>query len=241
MKIPALLAVLSAVCALTPALRADVSSDSASSVSRSDQWLQRYYQNPRPADFLSAVHRMSHEGVISRADRIASSIGFFATVFAQNPQQVNYWLSQTSTLPESDRRVFAAAAWQAGHSRGATLLREMSRNSSDQIRQEIAELLTRGATPIKETPVLSESSMNLHWGAFLANGDDRHVLALLSAFGSGERNLSSSARYSLAQNAAAHDRVMQICRAQLDKQPEPLREELRAALNSAPSPRSNGS
>ncbi len=241
MKIPALLAVLSALCTLTPALRAGVSSDATASSSRSDQWLQRYYQNPRPADFLTAVHRMSREGMISRPDRAASSIGFFATVFAQNPQNVNYWLSQTAMLPEGDRRVFAAAAWQAGHPRGARLLREMSRNASIEVRQEIAGLLTRGSTPIKETPVLSESSMNLRWGAFLADGDDRHVLAVLSAFGSGERNLSSSARYSLAQNAAAHERVMQICRAQLDKQPEPLREELRAALNSASSPRSNGS
>lgn len=184
---------------------------------------------------------MSREGVISRPDKTASSIGFFATVFAQNPQNVSSWLSRTASLPEADRRVLAAAAWQAGHPVGAHMLREMSQNSSSEVQQDIAGLLERGAKPIAETPVLSESSMNLHWGAFLADGDDRHVLAVLAAFGSGEHNLSTSARYSLAQNAATHDRVMQICRAQLDKQPEPLREELRAALNSASAPRSNGS
>ena len=240
MKLAALLGALSALCALTPAVRADISIVPSSS-SRADAWLQRYYQNPRPDDFLTAVYTMSREGVISRADKTAASIGFFATVFAQNPQTVNYWLNQTSALPEADRRVLAAAAWQAGHPRGARLLREMSQNSSPEIQQDIAGLIERGSKPIAETPVLSESSMNLHWGAFLADGDDRHVLAVLAAFGSGEHNLSSAARYSLAQNAATHERVMQICRAQLDKQPEPLREELRAALNSASTPRSNGS
>ena len=240
MKVPALFAALGALCALTPALRADVSNDSAPS-SRADQWLQRYYQNPRPNDFLTAVYTMSRDGVISQKDRTATSIGFYATVFAQNPQNVNYWLAQTATLPEADRRVLAAAAWQAGHPRGAQLLREMSQNSSPEIRQEIAGLLERGATPITETPVLSESSMKLHWGAFLADGDDRHVLAVLAAFGSGEHSLSNSARYSLAQNAATHERVMQICRAQLEKQPEPLREELRSALNNVSTPRSSGS
>lgn len=238
MKLPALLAALSAMCVLTPALRSEVT-DSAPS-SRADRWLQQYYQNPRPDDFLTAVHTMSREGALSRTQNASASIGFFATVFAQNPQKVNFWLSQTATLPEADRRLLAAAAWQAGHPRGARLLRELSQHSSAEIQQEIALLLDRGAKPIKETPVLSESSMNLHWGAFLADGEDAHVLAVLAAFGSGQPNLSSSARYSLAQNAAAHERVMQICRAQLDKQPAQLREELRAALNSA-APQSNGS
>jgi hypothetical protein len=216
MKIPALLPLLGAIVALSSPIQAA----DTSAASRSDRWVQSYYQNPRPADFLTAVHSMSRDGVISGADRTAQSIGFFATVFAQNPQQVNYWLSQTSDLPEADRRVLAAAAWQAGHPRGARLLREMSTNSSAELRQEIAGLLERGAKPVSETPVL--------------------LLAVLSAFGSGERNLSSSARYSLAQNAARHGRVLEICRAQLDKQPEPLREELRAALNAATT-RSNGS
>jgi hypothetical protein len=235
MKASVVITLLGALAALSPAVRAaDVSASS------SDRWMQQYYQNPRPDNFLTSIHTMSRQGELARPENVATSIGFLATVFAQNPQHVNYWLSQTATLPEADRRVIAAAAWQAGNPRGARLLREMSESASTETRQEIAQLLDRGAKPIQETPVLSESSMNLHWGAFLADGDDRHVLAVLSAFGSGERNLSSSARYSLAQNAAQHQRVMDICRAQLDKQPEPLREELRAALNSAGT-RSNGS
>jgi hypothetical protein len=236
MKIPALLPLVSAVLALTSFSQAA----EIAARSNADRWLQSYYQNPRPADFLTAVHSLSREGALSAPDRVASNIGFFAAVFAQNPQNVNYWLAETATLPEADRRVLAAAAWQAGNPRGARLLREMSATSSAELRQEIAVLLERGAKPVSETPVLSDSSMNLRWGAFLADGDDRHVLAVLSAFGSGERNLSTSARFSLAQNAAHHQRVMEICRSQLDKQPEPLREELRAALNAA-TVRSNGS
>ncbi len=237
MKIPALICVLSATALATVTQAADVSV--ASRASSSERWIQNYYQNPRADDLLTAVHSLSRTGELSAEKNVATNIGFFAAVFEQNPQKVNYWLRETASLPEADRRVLAAAAWQAGSPRGAALLRDMSQRSTNEVRQEIAGLLERGATPVAETAVLSESSMNLHWGAFLASGDDRHVLAVLNAFGSGERNLSSSARFSLAQNAARHDRVMQVVRAQLDKQPEPLREELRAALNAA-SNTSNG-
>ena len=210
------------------------------SSSRAEKFIQNYYQRPNANNVAAALHMLSREGRLSDPSQVARNIGFLSSVFAQNPDRVNAWLSQTAELPEADRRVIAAAAWQAGNARGERLLKDMARTASPQVAQEIAGLVQRGSTPLTNMPVLSESSMNLHWGAFLANGDDRHVLAVLNAFGSGQENLSSSARFSLAQNAARHDRVMQVVRAQLDKQPEPLREELRAALNAAATS-SNGS
>jgi len=201
--------------------------------SRAEQWLARYYQNPRPDDLLVAVHELSREGYFERADQPATAIGFFATVFAQNPQDINLWLRETADLPEAHRRIIAAAAWQAGSPRGATVLREMAANSSHNVQVQIADLLQRGPSPVAETPVRSESSMNLQWGAFLASGDERHIVAVLAALGSGETQLTTAARYSLAQNAAEHRRVFDICRSQLDKQPAAVRSEIRAALNEA--------
>jgi hypothetical protein len=75
--------------------------------------------------------------------------------------------------------------------------------------------------------------MNFQWGAFLASGDERCIVNVLTALGSDEPGLATSARFALAQNAAAHPRVLDICRAQLDKQPESVRAELKAALNHA--------
>ena len=92
---------------------------------------------------------------------------------------------------------------------------------------------------IADTPVRSPASMRLQWGAFLATGDERHIVSILEAFGLNEPTLNSAARMSLARHAAAHPRVMEICRAQLDRQPDEIRGELRAALQAAaPAPRS---
>lgn len=205
----------------------------AATRSAGEQWLAHYYQNPQPEKLPLAVHQLSRDGYFEQAGQPATAIGFFATVFAQNPQNINYWLNETKDLPNSHRRILAAAAWQAGSPRGLTLLREMSANDGAELQKEIAALLEKGPTPVASTPVRSESSMNLQWGAFLANGSEQHIVAVLSALGSGEANVSTAARYSLAQNAVEHRRVVDICRAQLDKQPEAVRSEIRAALNEA--------
>lgn len=199
---------------------------------RGEAWLNQYYQNPRPADFLSAVHTLDRTGYFETTPAPVS-IGFFSGVFSQTPQHVQFWLNETSTLSARTRRILAAAAWQAGHPRGQRLLRELSTGATPETQAEIAQLIERGATPVADTPVRSPESMNLRWGAFLASGDARHVTSILAALGSNEPALTTAARYSLAQNAARHERVLQICQAELEKQPESIRAELRAALNAA--------
>jgi hypothetical protein len=197
------------------------------------QWVANYYQNPRPDDLLTAVYSLSRSGYFESVGQPAIAIGFFTTVFAQNPQQVNFWLAQSSALPAAHRRILAAAAWKSGSATGARMLREMSAYDETGLRDEIRQLLANGSEPVGATPVLSSSSMNLQWGAFLASGNELHIVNVLAALGSGEPGLASSARFALARNAAAHPRVLAICQAQLDKQPAAVRAELKAALNAA--------
>lgn len=223
--------------AVSSGLRADVS---ASSSQNSWQWVSQYYANPRPDDLLRVVHNLSRTDYFEAVGQPAIAIGFFSTVFAQNPQRIDLWLSQTKDLPERHQRILAAAAWKAGSARGARLMSEMSANDNAELRAEIRDLLASGSRPVAETPVLTASSMNLQWGAFLATGDERYVLNVLAALGSNERGLATSARFALAQNAAAHPRVLEICQAQLSKQPASVREELRAAINAASTGRQPG-
>lgn len=226
-----------ALLAVSSGLRADVS---ASSSQNSWQWVSQYYANPRPDDLLRVVHNLSRTDYFEAVGQPAIAIGFFSTVFAQNPQRIDLWLSQTKDLPERHQRILAAAAWKAGSARGARLMSEMSANDNAELRAEIRDLLASGSRPVAETPVLTASSMNLQWGAFLATGDERYVLNVLAALGSNERGLATSARFALAQNAAAHPRVLEICQAQLSKQPASVREELRAAINAASTGRQPG-
>ena len=107
-------------------------------------------------------------------------------------------------------------------------------------RTDVLRLAAREPMAIEDTNVISVSSMHLRWGAFLANGDERHIVSIFDAMGSDRPGLTVTARNALAQSAVAHPRVMDICRAQLDKQPEEIRSTLRAAFMLA-TPNRNGS
>ena len=208
--------------ASSAALRADISAQA---------WLESYYLNPQPAELPRAVERLSREGYFARDENVAVSIGFLGAVFAQNPARVDGWLQALSHLPAREQRLLAAAVWQSGHPVGNHHLRSVAVGSP--VRAEVERLAELPPQVLAETSVLSPSSMRLRWGAFLATGHERHVVAILDGFGLNNPRLHSAARMALAQNAAAHPRVLEICRTQLDRQPEDVRSELRAALNAA--------
>lgn len=222
------LLVASLALASTLAARAGVSAQA---------WLETYYLNPQPAQLPQALTQLSREGYFEKPGHTALAIGFLSTVFAKNPERVDGWLSEFNRLPAQHRRLVAASLWQAGHPLGSEMLALLGRNASDPtVRAEVQRLATRTSDEVAETPVLSASSMNLQWGAFLATGEERYVLNVLAAIGIGQPGLDTAARIALAQNAAIHPRVLEICRAQLDRQPSDVREVLRAAVNAAAAP-----
>jgi hypothetical protein len=210
------------VLASSAALRAESSAQA---------WLENYYLNPQPAELGRSVKALSRDGYFERPGNTAIAIGFLATVFAKSPERVDAWLLELNGLPLEHHRLIAAALWQAGHPMGAELLRTLAQTSV--IRDDIERLASQPSVAILDTPVLSPSSMNLQWGAFLASGNERHIIAVLDAMGNNQPALTAAARTALAQNAANHPRVMEICRAQLSREPEEVRSVIRAALNSA--------
>jgi hypothetical protein len=208
-----------------------ISSAIAGTAVSAPAWLESYYLNPEPANLAAEVQRLSESGFLDRSENTAVAIGFLGALFARHPERVEGWLAETGGLPARHRRILAAALWQSGHAAGPALLRTMADQSP--VRAEIERLATLPPPVIAETSVVSVSSLRLHWGAFLATGDERHIVSILDAFGRNEPALTSAARLALARHAAVHPRVLAICRAQLDRQPEEIRSELRAALHAA--------
>jgi hypothetical protein len=207
------------------------SSQAVRAESSAQAWLENYYLNPQPVGLASSIRTLSREGYFEQPGHVALAIGFLGTVFAQNPELVDSWLLQLNGLPLAHHRLIAAALWQAGNPLGSDMLRDLDKNSS--VRQQVDRLAYEGSVAITDTPVLSPSSMNLRWGAFLASGDERHIVSILEAIGTDRPGLDAAARTALAQDAAAHPRVLEICQAQLARQPEEVRSVLRAALNDA--------
>ncbi len=205
------------------AAQANAASSSATS------WLENYYQQPAPDRFPSAVLELSRSGYFEQAGHTPLASGFLASVFAQHPDRVDEWMGVSRVLPVAHQRVLASALWYSGNPKGATYLRALARSTESQ--DEIAQLLNQPAD-LAGSDVRSPSSLNLQWGVFLATGRAEPVRNILAALGSNtNRELSQDVRWSLAQNAAQHQRVLAICRDELSRQPNAIRETLRAVIN----------
>ncbi len=197
------------------------------------QWMENYYQHPAPDALVQAVCSLNEDGYFNEPAQQGAALGFFSTVFQQNPKQVDNWLRASRFLPLPTRRTLAIAAWLAGDPTGERRVRESFGMFKFPVRAEVDRLLAAGALSVNQTPVDSAASMNLRWGAFLASGDERHIVSVLGALGSNEPGLATSARFALARDAASHPRVLEICREQLDRQPQAIRAELRAVVDDA--------
>lgn len=199
--------------------------------------MNQYRQNPRPDDFVQAVRSLDRSGYFDGPGQPATAFGFFSVVFKESPTEVDGWLRDSfAFLPEQHRRILAAAAWLAGNPAGTQRLRELSNHVSGDMRAEVAErVLSIRPVSVTRIPVTSETSMNLQWGAFLASGDEQHILNIFAALGSNEPGLAASARFELAEKASAYPQVLQICREEQDRQPQAIRAEIQAAVNEATS------
>jgi hypothetical protein len=204
------------------------------SPSSAEQWLNNYYKQPAPERFTSAILQLSRDGYFEEAGHVPLAIGFIATVFAQNPDQVQSWLGVNRVLPLNHQRILVAALWYSGNPKGADYLRSYARDCEPSLRASI-DTLINSSPSLKNAGVQSISSLNLQWGAFLASGEAAPVQSILAALGTA--NLDQDVRWSLAQNAVQHERVLAICRDELSRQPNAVRETLRAVILDAESKR----
>ena len=200
-----------------------------------ENWVENYYLNPEADKIVPAVYALSQGGYFEQAGQPATAIGFLGAVFARNPDKLDGWMQAFRDLPATHRRLVAAALWYSGSPEGAGQLRELARDSDAAVRAEIESLASGWEQPsLAATPVLSRSSLDLQWGAFLGSGDPRHVRNILAALGSEERKVGAAVRLALAQKAQAHPRVYEICQTEIARQPDGVREELSTALLGRP-------
>lgn len=196
-----------------------------------ESWIRDYYQNPAPERFPSAVLELSRSGYFEQPGHVPLSIGFLASVLAKHPERADQWMRVSSVLPAAHQRILASALWYSGHPKGASRLLALARSASPTVRRDVQAVVN--STPdLRGAEVRSVTSLNLQWGAFLATGETAPVRNILAALATNDKTqLSQDVRWSLAKNAVQHPRVLAICRDELNRQPNEIRETLRAVIN----------
>jgi hypothetical protein len=194
-----------------------------------EDWLNHYYENPQPERFVPAIYELSHMGFFERPGHVPLAIGFISSLFAHNPELIDQWVVMCSGLPRAHQRLMASALWYSGSAKGADYLRAYTRVVDPELRADLVQLLAT-KPDLYDAEVHSMSSLNLHWGAFLATGESQHIIRLLAALGSDDPGLSAAVRLALAEKATAHPRVYEICQDELSRQTAEVRGQVQTAL-----------
>lgn len=191
------------------------------------KWVTYYYLKPEPARAVEAIASASRLGLLKDGKSSPSMIGFLSGVVRKEPAVAREAASRLVSLPKAEQPVLALGLWYSGHPEAGKLLAGLSRSVPeqkamyDELSQNVAPKLDQ--VPLEQGPWVLDAL----WGSFMATGDERPVLRVMSALpwtdaqGDKARSLAGgAARWSLTANAVRHPRVLAICKAQAGKQPK---------------------
>jgi hypothetical protein len=190
-----------------------------------DQWLTYYYQHPRPDLTVEAILAMSAQGFFDKESARPPLIAFFSQLFAQSPQSIQPWFSKLDKLSEHHKELFWIALWYSATPQATEQLKVEADKASNQAKGNILKLTTTAPPSIASLDITSPSVLDMFWASFMATGEERYVIRIISALPwVNERKdlnklmIGGAARWSLTSNCTQHQKVLEICKAQINKQ-----------------------
>jgi hypothetical protein len=94
-----------------------------SSSYRGREWLKHDYLEPNPDRFVASIFELSRTRYFTLPGHAMLGTGFMASLFRQNPAQIETWLIYCRRLPEAECRMVVAALRDTGYPKGEEYLK----------------------------------------------------------------------------------------------------------------------
>lgn len=191
-----------------------------------DDWMSHYYEHPQPDLTCSAFAFMAAKGVISPDNGLPTAT-FLARLLEQNPSNAEEWRKCLSLAGDDTATTVAFAFWIT---RNESELNAMLADKPDaRLEANIREIGQHSPPDLLKDEIDTPTFLDMLWGSFFATGDAKYVLRVMDAlpFSNEKKDVrkilvGGAARWSLASNAAQHEKVMQICEEQQKKSPNKI-------------------
>jgi hypothetical protein len=188
-----------------------------------EDWLSSYYKKPTPDVLVKNVRSLAKEGVLKKESAKPPLVAFFSRIMAQNPQQIDGWLTELGDLEEEEKEVLYTAAWFSDTEEARAYF---TKHKMDAYLHKAPDILQMEAD--------EPSKLDMFWGYFMATGDIKPIRRVVSALelskyeGAAKRYQSSaqtdqdkkeayldatfqSAMWSLESNCRQHPLVLEHC------------------------------
>lgn len=191
------------------------------------EWMTYYYLHPSPESTSSVIQSMQQFGYFKKESAGAPLASFFSCIFRSSPTAIESSLKTFANFSPEEQQILVRSLWLANTKEAKFQLEKLIAIQLNNENPKNADLLKTNPPEIEKMPINSPDILDMLWGAFMATGDEKYVVQVISVLsystikGDVARLLvGGSARWSLTSNAIQHKRVLDICISQLKKQPK---------------------
>lgn len=210
-----------------------------------DRFVSHYYENPEPDRVVPSLLYMAREMGVPAEDNDARKglVAFYAGILRRDPSANLAGVRDMAALQDEAPAFLWQVLWFAGTPAARALLETLAPPRTSP-KWERWDRQRQSPPPDPLTlPPEDAGALEVFWGSFFATGDTRYVervigvLALARVEHDARKiRIGASAEASLVANARQHPKVMEICKAELAKQPKRVRRVLQEVLARAAAP-----
>lgn len=170
----AMLVPLVALMATPRCLRAESSDAAAEAEADTRDWLESYYENPTPGQFVDTVKDWSADGTLDNDHAKPAIIAFASQVMRQNRDRIADWYRDLAGLPPDHMQVIHTAMLFSRTKQADAIMEELFGPAYREHREKTGKIL--------ELPLDKRSTLDMLWGYFYATGSTAAIRRIVTCF-----------------------------------------------------------
>jgi len=190
-------------------------------------WLEFYYENPTPEQFVTRMKDWAGDGTLDNEHARPALIAFISQLIRQNEGDLQRWYEDLTGLSPGQLQVVHTAMLFSRTAGADRIMREVFGKIYDEQKQETEKIL--------EMPLDKRATMDMLWGYFYATGSESAIRRIVISFRFKEapdnppgvtipdgyvpmyKELPEFAAGALIANGERHPRIVEILREMYEK------------------------
>lgn len=204
------------------------------------KFINDYRSNPEPGKLPQVVRAMGDLGLFRDIDSAGVHVGFVAGVLGSNPELTEKLITEMFPMPPEDQVVLIKAIAFSGLENWKSVLERFVERMP--ARHGLIHKYLYGDGKVLDDMPLEGSSfvLDAHWGYYFATGNPRSVQRIVSTLHwAATKNdlekltIASMAKWTLATNASRDKDLIDILKAEVNRQPKHMRAQLAEVIEAA--------
>lgn len=204
------------------------------------KFINDYRTDPQPKKLSKVVRAMGNLGLFRDIDTAGVHVGFIAGVLGSNPELTEQLITEMFPMPPEDQVALIKAIAFSGLANWKTVLERFVERMPAR-HGLIHKYLYGDGKTLDDAPLAGSSFvLDAHWGYYFATGNADSVRRIVSTMQWAiERNdlekltIASMAKWTLATNASRDKDLLDILKAEVNRQPKKMRAQLAEVIEAA--------